>query len=57
MPNMNKQQLVELAATFFGKGPGGAAPHPEQSIQKLRELFQSAKDISLTLTTRCEGKR
>lgn len=45
VPNMGRQNLLDVVTTFFGRGK----PSPE-----MREAFARGKDITVTLTTKCQ---
>lgn len=50
VPNIAKQDLVGIAATFLGR------EHPAPT-KDLGRLLGGAKHITLTLTTKCESEQ
>ncbi len=49
VPGVPKEAMADIVATFLGRDKAGPT-------SELRRLFDTAKQITLTITTRCERR-
>jgi hypothetical protein len=51
-PDMSKQDLIDILATFFANGPNGTRSNKPEVLEEFKGLIGKASNLTMTLTTR-----